>query len=401
MKIGLFGQFGTGNSGNDGSLEAMLNQLRRQCPEAEFVCICSRPELIGERYRVEARPLSNPFEKRGLLQTFDRLLWQIPRRLLDFAQAIVLMQGLDIVIVPGTGILDDFNEDAFGWPYVVLRWCLAARLGGTSFAFVSVGAGPAVNRTSRRFFRWAALLAGFRSYRDRISLEFMASLQAAPEPSLVTADIAFSLPRPDEAQDVANIERIGIGVMAYRGWQKNAANGDQIYRDYLAKMASLIDQLLALGYQVRLLTGDRTDREAVGDLLMAVRSDRKDVHLIVEPVTELGDLMRQIMRTEIVVASRYHNVVCALRMGRPVISLGYAGKNDVLLQDAGLADFCHHIETFDPAQVLQQIEIMRCNRLDLIDGVNRSVDAYLARLQHQEILLEQFLQKSKKARPVN
>ena len=35
MKIGLLGQFGSGNSGNDGSLEAMVRFLREARPEAE------------------------------------------------------------------------------------------------------------------------------------------------------------------------------------------------------------------------------------------------------------------------------------------------------------------------------------------------------------------------------
>ncbi|WP_457153835.1 hypothetical protein, partial [Mesorhizobium sp. P5_C1] len=35
IRIGLLGQFGVGNFGNDGSLEAMIDTLRRICPEAE------------------------------------------------------------------------------------------------------------------------------------------------------------------------------------------------------------------------------------------------------------------------------------------------------------------------------------------------------------------------------
>ena len=49
--------------------------------------------------------------------------------------------------------------------------------------------------------------------------------------------------------------------------------------------------------------------------------------------------MHQMAETRIVVATRFHNVVCALKMKKPTISIGYASKNDVLLAEMGLAEF--------------------------------------------------------------
>lgn len=54
MKIGLFGQFGSGNTGNDGSLEAMLHVLNRISPNAQLVCICSDPEIITPKFQIRA-----------------------------------------------------------------------------------------------------------------------------------------------------------------------------------------------------------------------------------------------------------------------------------------------------------------------------------------------------------
>jgi polysaccharide pyruvyl transferase WcaK-like protein len=65
------------------------------------------------------------------------------------------------------------------------------------------------------------------------------------------------------------------------------------------------------------------------------------------PARSLHDIMQQMADTDFVVATRYRNVVCALRAGKPTISIGYAEKDDALLREVGLAEFCQHIERLD------------------------------------------------------
>jgi polysaccharide pyruvyl transferase WcaK-like protein len=61
------------------------------------------------------------------------------------------------------------------------------------------------------------------------------------------------------------------------------------------------------------------------------------------------------------VASRYHNVIAALRVGVPVVSLGYAGKNAALLERFGLAELDQPIEEFDPDVLLRHIAEARAS----------------------------------------
>ena len=44
QRIALFGNFGTGNLGNEATLQAMLYNLRSHLPNAEISCICPGPE---------------------------------------------------------------------------------------------------------------------------------------------------------------------------------------------------------------------------------------------------------------------------------------------------------------------------------------------------------------------
>ena len=48
-----------------------------------------------------------------------------------------------------------------------------------------------------------------------------------------------------------------------------------------------------------------------------------------------------------VVATRFHNVMCALKLGKPVISIGYAPKNVALMTDMELSEFCQNASTLD------------------------------------------------------
>ncbi|MGO1163767.1 polysaccharide pyruvyl transferase family protein [Brucella sp. C7-11G] len=383
MKIGLFGQFGSGNTGNDGSLEAMLQLLHRNCPGAQLTCICQRPEIITEKFNLQAVSVGQPASNNIVFNTLNRALLQLPRRLIGFITAISLVHGLDLIIVPGTGILDDFNEDPFGWPFAVLRWSLAAKLGGAPMAFVSIGAGPVEHPLSRFFVRTAASLAAYRSYRDQVSYDFMDSIKLDVSNDHVSADIAFSLPPATQELRDCRGENVGIGVMTYRGWRKQEVEGDAIYQNYLRKMIAIIEGLQRKGRQVRLLTGDTGDLEAARDLQRLLnKHDYRDV--IFEPVQSLHDVMQQIAKTDIVIASRYHNIVCALSMGRPAISLGYAKKNDVLLKDTDLSEFSHHVETFNPQLLLSQVDSMFERKAELGESVKAGVTQYRERLARQE-----------------
>ena len=59
-RVGLFGLFGSGNFGNDGSLEAMIGIVRRACPEARLICFCDGPQRVRERFGIDAVAMKAP-----------------------------------------------------------------------------------------------------------------------------------------------------------------------------------------------------------------------------------------------------------------------------------------------------------------------------------------------------
>lgn len=390
-RIALLGLFGCGNFGNDGSLEAMLNFLRQARPQAELTCICANPGLIGSRYGISTLPISSALTPPARTPTRLGRVRKVIEKLADLYLTMKHIRRFDVVIVPGTGILDDFGERPYGMPWDILRWCVGARLLGAKIAFVSIGAGPIKHPLSRRLMMWAASVAHYRSYRDVLSKDFVTAvgLEAAGDP--IYPDIAFGLPTPQlaESRDGARLT-VGIGVMSYFGWYGFADGSREIYERYIEKLTRFAVYALDRGHSIRLLAGETTDAQAIDDLMRRVKTERpenSEQRLTTEPAASLQDIMRQMSMTDIVVTTRYHNVVCALKLARPTISLGYSKKNDYLMAEAGQSAYCQHVEDFDVDALIDQFESLRLSTRAselMIRAHGRDVQA---RLKAQEALL--------------
>lgn len=388
MKIALFGQFGGGNSGNDGSLEAMVSYLRAAVPHAELTCFCRDPETVESAYRIKALGTGYAGLRRPLLKRLDGVSGSFVRRLLTLVYPFRQMRHMDVLIVPGTGFLDDYQEAPFGWPFMIFRWSLAAKMTGAKLAFVSIGAGPIKHPISRWFMKSAARMCHYRSYRDRHSKEFMLRNGSKVEGDGVFPDLAFRLPiaADDRDPDGQNIT-VGLGVMNYTGWSRNGAEGYTICRNYFSKLTTFATWLLEQGYRIRLLTGDSIDETAVQQFLHRLgpaMSDTRRERISVEPTRSLHELMRQIGMTDIVVGTRFHNIVCAMKMQRPVISLSYAAKNEALLADTGLHGFSQHVETFDLEVLKRQFAKALASRDEIRKLIANGMGRFETRLAEQD-----------------
>ncbi|MGQ0532245.1 MAG: polysaccharide pyruvyl transferase family protein [Caulobacteraceae bacterium] len=379
-RVALFGGYGIGNFGNDASLEAILSFLRAERPDLELSSICSGPDFVVKRYSLPAIPNGiRPKSKLG--NALDKVLLRQPSLWASWVHCLHALGRYDTVLVSGTGVFDDFRDTPFGWPSRLLRWSLAARMRGVKMSFVSVGAGPIVSPVSRLLMKWTAQLAHRRSYRDADSRNFMQRLGVNDGASDVLPDLAFLLPRgPEPTRADSGHLTIGVGVMNYRGWHAS----DDAYREYIDLHERLIRWIESQGHRVKVVIGQTpADLVAVRDL--EKRLGRPLVTSEEERMDSFHDAMTAIAQTDLVVASRYHVQIAALKMRRPLISLGYAPKNDALLEQSGLSNFIHNLEEADFDRVTQQIEIMVRDRAHYVRIVDERVTQMERRL-HDALL---------------
>lgn len=359
-RIGLFCGYGIGNVGNDASLETAEKVIASETPGAQMVVIT--PFVDGAKARTSLPVVAmNPSMQGALALDAHRLVkvgYFLIRESVETLRRIRLLASLDGVIAPGTGLLDDFAESPAGMPYAVLAWAFAARLTRRPFAMVGIGAGPLVNPASRLQMRFAARLATEVTYRDEASRAYMESVDPRTGEHAVVCDLVFAdvLPGTGSAgrQDLSRRPlTVGLGIMAYEGWAGDN-NGSALVR-YTTEMTRVVRGIIiADGDEVRILVGQPIDDLAV-EAVLAGLDDLEREHVVFAPAREFTDLFREVARTDIVVATRYHNLVAALMMRRPVVSVSYAVKNPALLERVGMPGHDCPIEDVDADWVLTQV----------------------------------------------
>lgn len=392
-RVGLFGLLGAGNVGNDGSLEAVLAYLKAEHPDAVLGCLCSGPEQVTARYGIPATPLhwydAHVRTTSGAVTAAAKAVGKV----LDAYRTLAWVRRQDVVIVPGTGVLEaTLPLRPWGFPYALFLLCASGRLLGTRIALLNVGSEVVDQRPTRWLITSAARLAHYRSFRDTHSKSAMHRMGVDTSGDEVYADLTFALPLPPVAP--GGTGTVGVGVMAWHGGNGDRGRADEIHTAYLATMKGFVRWLVDNGRQVRLLIGDQLDEVVVREIIADLRTHRPGVEpssVVAEQTTSLDDLMRQMASVDTVVATRYHNVVCALRLAKPTVSISYSAKSDALMAELGLSDFCQPAHFPDLERLIEQFMALESQSGPLRSSMVERSRAIAARLAHQYAVLSATL----------
>ena len=386
-RVGLFGNLGSGNIGNDASLESMLSYLGTDQPDVVLDAMCAGPEVVKDRYGFPAIPLrwlpSGVREASGAAAAARKCLGRVA----DTVRIASWVRRHEVVIVPGMGILEEaLYLRPWQLPYDLLVLCASGRIFRTKVALVSVGANIATERLNRRLFTAAGRLAFYRSYRDELSRNAMTQQGIDTSGDHVYPDLAFGLTAP--AAEPGDEQTVGIGLMDYHGNNDDRERADEIHAAYVETMKSFTRWLIDNGRRVRLFVGDTNDsdetvvREIVSDL-QAHRPDLDPSWIAAEPMSTFADLMRTMAPVGTVVATRYHNVVCALMLSKPTISIGYGEKNAVLMAGTGLAEYCQSADSLDGGRLIEQFAELNRDAARLRHAITQSNAAKASLIEQQ------------------
>jgi polysaccharide pyruvyl transferase WcaK-like protein len=371
-KICFFGHFGSPNFGNEITLETILHHLRRCLPEAKVTCACTGPEALARRQKIATVPINRTFiaawrPRSRLVRFLRRIFVGLPSEFCRWLDAFKTLKGTDILIIPGTGLLTD-AYGLLGWgPYNLFRWSSTAKLCGCELLFVSVGAGPIQSRLGRYFVKSALSLADFRSYRDDVSMACVKGIGLHANGDRVYPDLAFSLPDasiPRYDQKRADRLVVGLGLITYGGMLSAEKLTNAVYLGYLNNLVAFAGWLLTNDYVIRLLIGEADDKSVSKEfksLLTASGGAYAADRIIDEPARSVDELLPQIGSTDVVVATRFHNLLLALVLDKPVIAISFHHKCASLMSDMGLQEYCHDINNMDAARLIQQFQHVQRN----------------------------------------
>ncbi len=402
-KLAFFGHFGWGNLGNESTLQAMLCNLRSLTPDAEFSCICTGPDTVAAAYQIGAVLSREPVGKPWVLQNpaarlARMLIVGIPSELYRWLKSLRTLWHADALIMPGTGVLTDAYTLLDWGPYDMFRWSVAAKLCRCKLFFVSVGAGPIYSLAGRFFVKAALALADFRSYRDETTRQHLEGIGFRTGDDRVCPDLAFSLPEhlvPSAHERNGRRPVVGLGLMEYAGRYSVEKPTSAIYSAYLEVLVEFVRWLLAQDYDVRLLIGDVADQPVTKEFksLLKQRSvTPEEGRIIDEPVASVDDLLKQLESTDLVVATRFHNVLLSLLLAKPVVAISFHHKCYSLMRQMGLLQYCQDINRLDTKELIEQFCDLEKNAERLRPLIKHKTDEFRTALNEQySYIVEEIL----------
>jgi polysaccharide pyruvyl transferase WcaK-like protein len=269
-------------------------------------------------------------------------------------------------VVGGGGQLSDDFGGTWAFPYLVLKWTVMARVAGTRVLFVSVGAGPLDSRLARFFVKTALRLGAYRSFRDEGSRTVIASLGVSGS---VHADPAWAL-RVEKARDVARPSAaalvVGLNPFPYQDARYWPGGERARYEAYLDTLAGLGEALLARGHSVVLFpTQLRSDPRVIADLkarLAARGRPNLPGRLLERTVETVDDLVATLAPLDLVVSGRFHGILLAFLLGKPVVGLSYQSKIDELMRCAGQGAYVLSTTGLDTDTLIERVVALEGDR---------------------------------------
>lgn len=434
-KIGLLSPCGWGNLGDAAIQEAMIHHIRKRLPEAEIYGFTLNPEDTEKRHNIAAFPLSaistseykvfsatakkhpgNAEEAESVLHgikgkikkmplLFKPLKWfyrQVDRSMLalqligneivSIYHSINILRGFKLLIASGGGQLDDFWGGPWGHPYVLFKWAVLAKVTRTKFVFMSVGTSSLDSRLSRYFVRGALSLATYRSFRDKVSKDRLHEMPITRNDP-VLPDLAYSLPVNRGAAESETADRpvVAVSPMSYcdpRYWPRK---DQEIYDDYIRKLAGFVDCLTESNYEVIFFASNKSDVMAVNDvekLLTTKTGLAKSDNTGAQEMTVTA-LLAHLVKADYVIASRLHGVILSHMLNLPVLAISPDPKVDIHMENSGQSNYCIDIGQFDVDILLQTLQQLKADRLNIKSVLSNKLSSYAVSLdkQYEQILL--------------
>lgn len=442
--IGIWGHFGGTNHGDECTVAAILQNVRRHCPTATIIGFSLNPADTQKRHGIPSFGLRRPglriqgppaavtgaspdrdwrsamnhlrdpepkpstplkdFIKRRLaplyyplkgIRLVQRFLLAIFNEARFLTQSSLRLRGIQMLIVAGSQPLMDAWDGAWWHPYCVFRWALLSRITRTKLVFLSVGAGPLTQPLARWFVRQSLHWASYHSYRDTVSRAVAASL-GIEHGNHVFPDAVFSLdmgalqaPPPDPA--VAGRRMVvGLNCMAHEDPRFMPLGRRELYEAYLRKLAEFGAWLIGHDYHVVVYYSDIADWRACQDIRFLLDQQpglNLNEQWDMAPNCSFNDLIGRIQQCDVLIAARFHCLVLPIMLQKPVLALAYNSKSTELMESMGQEEYCLPIDDFEVEELIACFTRLEANRHTIAAELGPRVLANRKALDHQYELL--------------
>ncbi len=253
--------------------------------------------------------------------------------------------------------------------------------------FLNVGAGPLTDLLTKFFVTRTLHAADYVSFRDKPSQALARNIGFAGE-SQVFPDNVYGL-EVCTPRVVGSRKRehpiVGISPLAYPNESMfSTFEQKTIYADVIAKFALFASSLARRSYSIALFGTDIGEDPAIIEDLRTALRDRHNVATPpYEPIKVADELFSKMSTMDYVVTCRFHGIVFAHLLNKPVLAISPHPKVADHMSALGLSKYCVDIQKFDPNLLADTFEALVCERDDIKDRMAASLAKYKSLLKGQ------------------
>jgi len=248
------------------------------------------------------------------------------------------VRSADRVVLGGGGLFKDQGRRwrRYGILLELLGTAGYARLLGKSVALVGMGVGPIYTELGARLIALTARLASCRMVRDQASADVLERLGIRD--AEVRADPVFSMRAAMISGAVRAEHRQWPPhrmLISARGWYLQVEDGAERWRGLVTAIAKMADEAIEDGLAIEFACLHwPQDRVAAQEIVSAMRYGGQTK--IPATATHWWGLADAVRCSDVLIAMRYHAVVCATLVGTPVFALSYEPKVMSLAEEIGI-----------------------------------------------------------------
>lgn len=330
MKIGILGNYGHDNNGDEAILQGIILQLTNELriPSKDIVIFSNNPANTNERYGLDSVKL---LHKKGSL----------PASILTtILQNRKIIQKLDLLIIGGGGLLMDmYKRDA----PLYTSHALLGKLTGCEVIVYGVGAGPIQTKLGTFLIKLMVKCASTVSVRDVKSKALLKKI-GVTKPVGVIADPAFRMGDNMQRKATSEIKSIGVTAVPYFSKDYWPTSDEDKYRSYINGMAKNLDQVIEKnGVHITFFsTKFPQDIKATEEIYSAMKN-KEQVEIMKENLHP-DKLVSLCQKQDIIIGTRLHSLILSVAVGTPIIGIGYHQKVHNFMERIEKESYSIHIE---------------------------------------------------------
>ncbi|RBP37824.1 polysaccharide pyruvyl transferase family protein [Garciella nitratireducens] len=360
LKIGIVGNYGHNNNGDEAILQGILNQIKDINEHYDIVIFSDNVSDTIKRYHLKSYRLT--YKRNNI---FSSILYTVVRVFKNIKE-------IDVLIIGGGQLLMDLFKRP---PMLYCMYSILAKLAGKPVIYYCVGVGPISSIKGKFLIGLGLKNAMYISVRDIQSKRILNEKYKLGDKVIVASDPAFFLNPKNTMKKLQRNKIIGFTTLPYFNkvyWPKE---DQEKYNRYIEILRQTIEKLIEdTDYNIILFsTVYPADVISSTDLYKKI-TDKSRVTNITENLNPY-ELLETINKCDLIVGTRLHSLILSVVCEKPIIGINYQSKVKNFMEKINLKEYCFNIDTMEAQEIYSSIEKIIKDKREYDLAVSKSIQA--------------------------